>query len=226
MHSSFFTRVMLATLLLIVGMTSISLAGTITLQAAASNSTQIKAIAGPQGKLVWEIQLGGGADQPPHDTMITGKATAVIGGKAYSGYYRLSTASDAQLRMINKTKGAKPGMEDVYTFLDRHNVLEFKFAAALSFNDPWLTARISNAYATQQVPSQENGDQHPPIVLFGSMTAPAGSLAGSFSSCDSKLVLNVGGNQRLLDLKPTNSYSGMNLKTGAMTVPDKSKRPD
>lgn len=225
MLSAHSTKVALAILSLILGMNSLGFAGTITLQASASNTVQIKAFKGKEGTTGWEIQLGGGSDQPPRNTLITGKASMVIGGKTYSGYYRLSTATDAQLRLNSKTKATKSGTEDGYTFLAGHNVLEFKFAATLTFNDPWLVAEITNASATQQVPSQGNGDQHPPILLVGSITAPtAGSLAGSFGRGDNKLTLSMGGNQRLLDLKPTNSYSGMSLKSGSLTMQDVPER--
>lgn len=225
MLSAFSTRVALAMFSLLSGVSCLSFAGTITLQASANNSIQIQALKGTGGKTLWEVQFGGGSDQPPHNTVITGKASTEIGGKTCSGYYRLSTAPHGQLRMLSKSKGTKPGAEDAYTFLAGHHVLEFKFAATLTFNDPWLVAEITNASATQQVPSQGNGDQHPPILLIGSMSAPtAGSLAGSFGRGDSKLMLNIGGNQRLLDLKPTNSHSGMSLKSGTLVIPDVSER--
>lgn len=243
-------RLMVAVLvfgtLLLFAMSSISFAETITLKASASSSVQIRAFSSG-GKTRYEIQLGGGNDQPPHDTVLTGKASILIGEKTYSGYYSISTAPAAQLRMIKTTAGTKPGTYDVYSFLGRYDVLAFKFAPTDSFRDPWLTGAITMVSATQQVPSQNGGGQngngqngdgqngqtgngqnkgnYPPVLLAGSMTAPTGgSLAGSFGRGEIQLMLNVGGNQRLLDLTPQNTHSGMSLESGTLTVRYEPKR--
>jgi hypothetical protein len=236
--SAFPARVGQALLLLFAA--SSSFAETIALTASASNSVQIKAL-NSGGKTVYEIQLGGGNDQPPHDTVLTGKASVVIGDRTYSGYYSLATAPTAQLRMMN-TAGAQPGKGDVYSFVSGYDVLAFKFAATDSFRNPWLTATISNLSATQQLPGQKGkgngqaakgqtgdgnngdgqngqaGDNHPPIVLAGALTAPMGPLAGSFTKGEVQLTLRVGGNQRLLELTPKNTHSGMSLESGTLTV--------
>lgn len=246
MTSSFSLRVAQVVLLLL-GMSSISSAETITLKATATNTVQIKAF-NSGGKTTYEIQLGGGNDQPPHDTVLTGKASVVIGAKTYSGYYSLSTAPAAQLRMISTAAGTPAGKHDVYSFVAGHAVLAFKFAPTDSLRDPWLIAEVTSVSATQQVPSQNNGNdkngnggagkgqngngqngdgdngngqggnEHPPIAITGSMTAAmGGSLAASFAKADIQLTLKVGGNQRLLDLTPQNTHSGMSLQSGTLT---------
>jgi hypothetical protein len=241
------TRVAQALLLLLSGMSSMSFAETITLKATAVNSVQIQAFKSGE-KTVHEIQLGGGSDQPPHDTMLTGKASVVIGEKTYVGDYRLSTAPAAQLRMINATAGTRPGTSDRYRFVAGHAVLAFQFAATDSFRDPWLTGTITIVSATQQVPGPnakrqdrdgqkngdgqngngqagdgqngDNGNEHPPILLAGSITGPLGGSLGAshYASSDIQLMLRVGGNQRLLDLTARNTHSGMSLGSGMLTA--------
>lgn len=188
----------------------------IILGASANNSVQIKAL--NQAKItVWEIQLGGGSNQPPSHTHITGQASTEVGGTTYAGYYRLSTEPTAQLQMKRKAAGTKPGVDkDEYSFLTGHDLLTFEFAPTSTFANPWLTGPITIVSATQQVPSEDNGDEHPPISLSGKISAPTGgSLAQSFGSGDSQLSLNVGGNQRLAELQLGNTLSGMHLDKGS-----------
>jgi hypothetical protein len=240
------TRVAQSLLLLLSGMSSMSFAETISLKATAINSVQTQAFKSG-GKTVYEIQLGGGSDQPPHDTMLSGKASVVIGEKTYSGYYRLSTVPAAQLRMINTTAGTRPGTSDRYRFVAGHAVLALQFAATESFRDPWLTGTIAIVSATQQVPDprakREGGDgqngngqngngqagdgqnggkgnEYPPILLAGWMTGPLGGSLGAsdLAGGDIQLTLKVGGNQRLIDLAPKNTHSGMSLGSGTLTL--------
>lgn len=237
-------RLMMAALVfgsvLLFPVSNISFAETIQLQTSARNGVQIKAFSSG-GKTVYEIQIGGGNDQPPHDTVLTGKASLVIGEKTYSGYYSLATAPATQLRMVKTTAATKSEPSDVYNFVAGHAVLAFKFAPTDSFKDLWLTGAITTVSATQQVPSQKGGSQngngqngdgqngqtgdgknggnYPPVVLTGSMTAPTGGLlASSIGGGEIQLSLNVGGNQRLYDLTPQNTHSGMTLESGTLTV--------
>jgi hypothetical protein len=196
----------------------------IILAASPVNSVQIKAI--PQGRAtVLEIQLGGGSNQPPSNTHITGQASTVVGEITYSGYYRLSTEPAAQLHMKIKASGKKPRVDrDEYSFLTGHDVLKFEFAPTTTFVNPWLTGQITLASATQQLPGEDNGDEHPPILLTGTVSTPTGgSLASDFGSGDSLLTLNVGGNQRLAPLELGNTLSGMNLDKGSRYSPSPTK---
>lgn len=192
----------------------------ILLEATPTNSIQIKAVKQTQ-TTVFEIQLGGGSNQPPSDTQVTGKAATTVGGIKYSGYYRLSTEPKAQLRMKVKAAGKKPGVDkDEYIFLPGHDVLKFEFAPTSTFANAWLTGQITNVSATQQVPSQDNGNEHPPILLSGKSSAPTGgSLAKDFGSGNSLLTLNVGGNQRLADLQSGDTLSGMKVQKGSSYSP-------
>jgi hypothetical protein len=189
---------------------------TILLDASAEDSIQIKAFK-KEGAVVWEIQLGEGSNEPPANTKITGKASTVIDGAMHTGYYRLSTEPTAQLRMRLKSAGKAPSVgKDEYVFVSGHDALKFEFAPTSSFATPWLTGSITNVAATQQVPSEDNGNQHPPIVLTGTIGAPTGgSLAATIGGGSSQLALNVGGNQGLSKLEAGNTHSGMRLEKGS-----------
>ncbi len=190
----------------------------ILLEETPTNSIQIKALKQGQAT-VFEIQLGGGSNQPPSNTQVTGKATATVGEKKYAGYFRLATEAKMQLRMKLVAAGKKPGVDkDQYSFLFGYDVLKFEFASTSTFANPWLTGQITNVTATQQVPNQDNGNEHPPVLLSGKISAPTGgSLAKEFGSGDTLLTLNVGGNQRLADLELGNTLSGMKLQQGKYT---------
>ena len=236
-------RVML-TVLFLFEMSNFCFAEPIMLGSSAGNSVQIKALK-RRGKTVFEIQLGGGSNQPPANTRITGKASAVFGRKKYSGYYRLSTGPARQLQM--KLKTADNG-NDMYSFITGYDVLSFEFAPTSSFTNSWLTGQITNVSATQRAASngnqnngnqnngnqnngnknngnknngnKNNGNQHPPISLIGKISAPrGGSLARLFGSGRIRLVLNIGGNQRLSVVTPGNSLSGMKLEHGSYYSP-------
>jgi len=195
----------------------------IILKASARNSVQIKAL-DKQGTTVWELQLGGGSNQPPSETSLTGQASTVIDGKEYSGYFRLSTDSKHQLQMKLRTAGKA---HDEYSFLAGFDLLSFEFAPTSSFTNPWLAGQLTVSTATQQMPSQnnrnqqgsseDNGSNHPPILLAGKASAPTGgSLAKLFEGGESRLTLHVGGNQRLSALTKGNTLSGMNLESGSL----------
>jgi len=187
-------------------------AATITLGQSPASSVQIQAL-NISGQTVYEIQLGGGSNQPPSNTFVTGAASTTIGSTTYNGFYRLSTTPSLQLRMVNTVVGVANGADDEYDFLTGRDTLKLEFAQTTTFASPWLVADIINVYATQDVPP--NGNQHPPIYLFGNMGAPSGgSLASSFAGGGSQIRINIGGNQRLLDLTPPNSYSGLRIEDG------------
>jgi len=194
------------------GVCSVSRASMIDLGASASQSVQILALPAK----TFEIQLGGGNNQPPSDTFITGTAILDIGGNIFSGFYRLSTDPLHQLQMVNTVAG---GTIDQYSFLAGHNILNFVFAPTLGFNTPYLVGDFILGWATQQVPGN-SGNLHPSILLFGTMGSPtSGSLANQVPPGGlSQFVLDVGGNQRLLDLTPGNSFSGMSLQNGAIAI--------
>jgi hypothetical protein len=202
------------------GQNSSKLTESIVLGKSANNSVQVKAIS-QAGKMVWEIQLGGGSNQPPSNTNITGPAFIVLGGTKYSGHYRLSTNPATQLRMKIKTIGKTPGVDnDVYNFVAGHAVLNFEFAPTSSFANPWLTGQIANVSATQLVLNEDNGNEHPPILITGKIGVPTGgSLATFFAGGSSMLVLDVGGNQMLSKLQAGNTLSGMKLKEGSKYSP-------
>jgi len=205
----------------------------IKLEASPSNSVQIKAL-NQQGATVWEIQLGGGSNQPPSDTWLTGQASTAIDGKKYSGYFRLSTDPKRQLQMKIKTAGKE---RDEWSFLPGYDVLNFEFAPTSSFTNPWLAGQLTVVTATQQVPGQNSNNQqgstqnndktHPPILLSGKTSTPTGgSLAKLFEDGESRLTLHVGGNQRLSVLTKGNTLSGMNLESGSLySLKPKSNAP-
>jgi hypothetical protein len=181
---------------------------------------QIQALAGPSR---WQIQLAPCWNQgldPSTTCEITGLADAFIRGTLYSGVYSLSTALSHQLELTNTGLGSAPGTLDTYGFLSGHDTVTFRFASDSSFAAPWLTALIVNVNASQQVPCQncQPNDMllYPSILLFGHIGSATGSLAGSFIGSNSQMTLDVGGNQRLSSLTPTNSFSGMSLRNGSI----------
>jgi hypothetical protein len=190
----------------------VSQGDSITLHASLSNTVQILALS-TQGR--YEIQLGGGNDQPAHDTFISGTAALLIGASSQNVFYKLSTDPMKQLEIQNTTKG---GVKDTYGFVSGFDVLNFTFSSDAGFLNPLLIGAINHISATQNVPL--NGNDHPGIFLSGNFGAPTGgSLASKYAAGTSNLVLNVGGNQRLIDLTPGNSFSGMNLNNGSVNLP-------
>ncbi len=205
------------------------------------NSVQIKAVKGPDLKTAWEIQLGGGSNQPPANTRLTGRASIIVDGKTLSGYFTLATEPAAQLRMIHMASGQK----DTYEFLPGRKTLKFFLAENSSLKDPWVTAEITCTRAYQDAikknnrkhpgadqanqnhqinhdnqDNQNNQDSHAPIVLIGSLgKQTGGSLANRFAQGVIKLTLNVGGNQRLYDADLGNTHSGMKLQEGEILPP-------
>ena len=206
---------------------NVGLASPITLGASLDGSVQIKALAAS----LWEIQLGGCWNQGlPASTkcQITGAANAVIGGTSYSGFYSLSTLLLNQLQMRTTALGSRPGDSDRYAFVSpNHDKLTFKFGSDLSFANPWLNATITNVSATQKVPctncAQNDPLLYPSLFILGNIGVPTGTLASFFPGGADELTLDLGGNQRISDLKPPNSYSGMKLQGGTITpVPEPS----
>jgi hypothetical protein len=193
--------ILAATLLLVAG---VSLADTIQLGVSAANSVQLMGTgSSPANSFVMELDLCN--NQPvPNLCSIGGTAT----GMSQIGAYSLSTPGTLPLLMYTGSTATT----DNYVFASPTQ-LDFVWGTL-------LTGTLDFTAASQQIPL--DGDSHPPLILLGgTLQITGGSLAPQFgSSGTGSLPFSVGGNQRILDLiNTTNSYSGMSLSGGTLTVP-------
>ena len=141
---SFLSRLSLSVLLAL-GFVGSCFGETVELGATPVNTVQIKALKIRQSRM-FEIQLGGGSNQPPANTRLLGKASMVVGNDTYAGHYRISTDPTRQLRMALRSTDRE---KDEYRFMSGYDVLYFEFAPTVSFARPWLTGKITSISATQ-----------------------------------------------------------------------------